>query len=167
MFKKRPEEWISAVRQKCHPDPSNRWAFGPPKVDEKRPLSSNHPPWKRHLPLCHLDRSVPRFPTSQHSRLPRMRLSVEKGAQSLSTPPSSTGNPGERSGEISLLTTSPGNVFRESNRWAFSPPKVMKNALCPATTLHGSATLPFVISTEAYPDFLPHNTHDCHACGFP
>jgi hypothetical protein len=32
---------------------------------------------------------------------------------------------------------------------AGGPPKVMKNALCPATTLLGSATLPFVISTEA------------------
>jgi hypothetical protein len=31
----------------------------------------------------------------------------------------------------------------------FGAPKVMKNALCPATTLLGSATLPFVISTEA------------------
>jgi hypothetical protein len=36
-----------------------------------------------------------------------------------------------------------------SNPWAFGPPKGMKNALCPATTLLGSATLPFVISTEA------------------
>src|ERR1700722_16795434 len=46
------------------------------------------------------DRSVSRFPTSPYSPLPRMRLSLEKGAQSLSTPPSSTGNLGERSGGI-------------------------------------------------------------------
>jgi hypothetical protein len=29
---------------------------------------------------CHLDRSVPGFPTTQNSQHPRMRLSVEKGA---------------------------------------------------------------------------------------
>ena len=86
----------------------------PTQSDEKRPLSSNHPPWKRHPPLCHLDRSVPRFPASRHLQQPRMRLSVEKGARSLPAPRSSTGNLGERSGEISVLTTSPGNVFRES-----------------------------------------------------
>jgi hypothetical protein len=49
--------------------------------------------------ICHLDRSVPGFPTSWHSQQPRMRLSVEKGARSLPTPPSFTGNLGERSGE--------------------------------------------------------------------
>jgi hypothetical protein len=37
---------------------------------------------------------------------------------------------------------------------AFGPPKVMKSAFLLATTLHGSAILPFVVSTEAYPDFL-------------
>jgi hypothetical protein len=30
---------------------------------------------------------------------------------------------------------------------AFGPPKVMKNGFCSATTLNGSAALPFVIST--------------------
>jgi hypothetical protein len=29
------------------------------------------------------------------------------------------------------------------------PTQVMKNAFCPATAFHGTATLPFVISTEA------------------
>src|SRR5258708_14848953 len=92
------------------------WALGfrPTEGDKKRPLASNLPPWKRHPPLCHLDRSVPRFPASRHLQQPRMRLSVEKGARSLPAPPSSTGNLGERSGEISVLTTSPGNVFGES-----------------------------------------------------
>ena len=131
-----------------HPDRSGHGPR-PNQGDEKRPLSSNHPPWKRHPPLCHLacpglpwDRSVPRFPTSQHSRLPRMRLSVEKGAQSLSTPPSSTGNLGERSGEISVLTTSPGNVFRGSNRWAFGPPKEMKNRVRLMEALPSGSYLP-------------------------
>ena len=29
--------------------------------------------------------------------------------------------------------------------WACGPPKVMKNAFCPATTFHGSFALPFFI----------------------
>ena len=42
----------------------------------------------------------------------------------------------------------PGNVFRPEKSWAFGPPTVMKN-VCPATTLAGTAVLPFVISTGA------------------
>src|ERR1700735_2023459 len=42
-----------------------------------------------------------------------------------------------------------GNVFRPEESWAFGPPKVMKNGACSATTLNGSAALPFVISTGA------------------
>src|ERR1700733_10008934 len=36
---------------------------------------------------------------------------------------------------------------RPEKSWAFGPPKVMKNSFCSATTLNGSAALPFVIST--------------------
>src|ERR1700721_3001800 len=43
----------------------------------------------------------------------------------------------------------PGNVFRPEKSWAKGPPKVMKNGSCSATTLNGSAALPFVISTGA------------------
>src|ERR1700677_3515284 len=43
----------------------------------------------------------------------------------------------------------PGNVFRPEQLWAVGPPKVMKNGFCAATTLNGSAALPFVISTGA------------------
>jgi hypothetical protein len=32
---------------------------------------------------------------------------------------------------------------------------------------HGSAALSFVISTEAYPDFLLRAASDNHVCGFP
>jgi hypothetical protein len=39
--------------------------------------------------------------------------------------------------------------FSTEYSWACGPPKVMKNAFCPATSLSGSAPLPFVISTEA------------------
>jgi hypothetical protein len=36
--------------------------------------------------------------------------------------------------------------------WATGPPKVMKNALCPAIALHGSLALPFVIpSVPGFP----------------
>src|SRR5580700_6906657 len=43
----------------------------------------------------------------------------------------------------------PGNVFRPEESWPFGPPKVMKNGSCSATTVAGSAALPFVISTGA------------------
>jgi hypothetical protein len=39
--------------------------------------------------------------------------------------------------------------------------------LGPATTLHGTVALSFVIPTEAYPDFLPRGTRKNHVCGFP
>jgi hypothetical protein len=37
---------------------------------------------------------------------------------------------------------------RPEESWACGPPKVMKNAVCLATSLHGSAVLPFVIPSE-------------------
>jgi hypothetical protein len=61
----------------------------------------------------------------------------------------------------------------------------MKNALCPATALHGSFAVPFVNPTEAkrrdlqfrgpfvemffdraQPDFLPRGAGHGHVCGF-
>ncbi len=44
--------------------------------------------------------------------------------------------------------------------------KVMNKAFRPRPLSHGSATLPFVISTEAYPDFLPRSTRNDRVCGF-
>jgi hypothetical protein len=38
---------------------------------------------------------------------------------------------------------------RPEESWAFGPPKAMKKGSCSATTLNGSAALPFVISTGA------------------
>jgi hypothetical protein len=43
-----------------------------------------------------------------------MRLSVERDARTPSTPQNPTGNPRERSGEISVLIPFLGNVFRQS-----------------------------------------------------
>ena len=82
--------------------------------DEKRLLSSNRSPWERRPPLCHLDRSVPGFPTSRCWRRPRVRLSVKRAACRSSKPRISTGNPGERSGEICGQRSFLGNVFRRS-----------------------------------------------------
>jgi hypothetical protein len=42
----------------------------------------------------------------------------------------------------------------------------MKNDFCAATSLSSSAALPFVISTEAYPDFLLRAAGNDHVCGF-
>src|ERR1700733_13866195 len=54
----------------------------------------------------------------------------------------------QRSGEICGVSGPPlGNVFRPEESWAFGPPKAMKSGSCSATTLNGSATLPFVMST--------------------
>jgi hypothetical protein len=44
--------------------------------------------------------------------------------------------------------------FRPEKSWAFGQPKAMKNGLYSAATFPGSTALPFVISTEGYPDFL-------------
>jgi hypothetical protein len=49
---------------------------------------------------------------------------------------------------------------------ARGPPKVMKNGFC-ATFLPGSASLPLVIPTGAYPDFLLRAASDDHVCGSP
>jgi hypothetical protein len=44
---------------------------------------------------------------------------------------------------------------------------VAENGPCSATTLPGSTALPFIISTEAYPDFLLCAAGNDHVCGFP
>jgi hypothetical protein len=49
-------------------------------VNEKRLLFSNFSPWKHRPLLCHLDRSVPGFPTSQHSPGPRVRFPLKEAA---------------------------------------------------------------------------------------
>ena len=48
-----------------------------------------------------------------------------------------------------------------------SPPKVTKNGSYSATTLPGRTALPFVISTEADPDFLLRIASNDHVCGSP
>jgi hypothetical protein len=49
--------------------------------------------------------------------------------------------PSEAEGSA-VLRTIPGNVFRQRNHGPFGPPKVMKNAVSPATVLHGSVAPP-------------------------
>src|SRR5580698_8704980 len=52
--------------------------------------------------------------------------------------------------QLLLLEAPPSPLSsRPEKSWAFGPPKVMKNSFCSATTLNGSAALPFVISTGA------------------
>src|SRR6202044_164409 len=45
--------------------------------------------------------------------------------------------------DLRCQRTFPGNVFRPEKSWAKGPPKVMKNGSCSATTVVGSAALPF------------------------
>jgi len=94
--------------------PEESWACGPPKVMKKRLLSEAALPWERRPHPCHLDRSAPGFPASLPWTRPRVRLSLRKGAYCSPAQPTSTGNPGERSGEISVLTPLLGSVFRQS-----------------------------------------------------
>src|SRR5713226_7980417 len=94
--------------------PEESWACGPPKVMKKRRFSEAALPWERRPHPCHLDRSAPGFPASLPWTRPRVRLSLRKGAYCSPAQPTSTGNPGQRSGEISVLTPLPGNVFRQS-----------------------------------------------------
>ena len=61
-------------------------------------LFSNYCHWEHSPSLCHLDRSVPGFPTSHCQRRPLVRLSVKRAACRSSKPRVSTGNPGQRSG---------------------------------------------------------------------
>jgi hypothetical protein len=53
----------------------NLW---PTQGDEKRILFSNDCRWRHRPPLCHLDRSVPGFPTSHCRQRPRVRFSLRK-----------------------------------------------------------------------------------------
>jgi hypothetical protein len=58
-------------------------------------------------------------------------------------------------------------MFSTEESTAFGPPKVMKNGFCSATTVDGGTALPFIISTEAYPDFLRRAAGNGHMCGSP
>jgi hypothetical protein len=53
------------------------------------------------------------------------------------------------------LEATEGDVFRQRNHGPCGPPKVMKNGVYPATALHGSATLPFVIPSAAKGSAVP------------
>ncbi len=147
-------------------------ALGPTQGDEKVP-SVRHP------------LSLEASPSPLSSRLSRRAVGPKRtqisylatlitathaafrreGAQSWSTPPSSTGNLGERSGpvpacrgEISVLTTSPGNVFRQSvPRSPASPHSQRQRTRLSfkerSQALHGSQTAvqPCLLRTPAQP----------------
>src|ERR1700722_11673090 len=114
--------------------------------EEKRVLFSNDCCWKRRPPLCHLDRSAAEgrdlrcqrsFPGPEKSRrrktgLVQQRLLLEAPPPPLSSRPERGGV--ERSAVSAVLP------------WA-GEVKAMKNGSCSATTVAGSAALPFVIST--------------------
>src|SRR6202020_917466 len=140
----------------------------PAQGDEKR-FSSNYRRRKRRPPLCHLDRSAAQWRDLRCQRsLPGNVFRPEKswafgppkamknGFCSATTLHGSAARPfvistgAQRSGEICGVSGPPlGNVFRPEESWAFGPPKAMKSGSCSATTVAGSAALPFVISTEA------------------
>ncbi len=64
-----------------------------------------------------------------------------------------------------MLTTLPGNVFRQSCHGPHGPSKVMKNASVQQPL--SKKPSPFPLSFRAYPDFLLHRSHRCRLCGSP
>jgi hypothetical protein len=88
--------------------------------------------------LCHLDRSVPGFPATQNSQRPRMRLSVEKGAQGLPTPTPTT-TTGYRGGVQwrELRVDAPSwKFFFDRGVMGLWPTQGDEKRLGPATTLY-------------------------------
>ena len=69
----------------------------PPKSLGQASVVFTIPHFKR---ICHLDRSVPGFPLHGTRQRPRMRLSAKRAACTSPMTQHSTGNPGQRSGEI-------------------------------------------------------------------
>src|SRR5258706_7756306 len=69
---------------------------------------------------------LPRSPWTR----PRVRLSLRKGAYCSPAQPTSTGNPGERSGEISVWMPLLGNVFRWSETDLSRPAPARRGGIC-------------------------------------
>src|SRR5580692_2524548 len=104
--------------------PEESWAFGPPKAMKNGSCSATTVAWKRRPPLCHLDRRS--HGPKAHPR------------------PTKTG-PVQ---QLLLLEAPPSPLSsRPEKSWAKGPPKADENGSCSATTVAGSAALPFVIST--------------------
>jgi hypothetical protein len=139
----------------------------PTQGDENSFCSANYSPWKHHSPLCHLDRSAAQWRDLRFSGL-FVEMFFDRGVMgreptqgdensfcSATTLPGSTTLPfviptgAKRSGGACGSAVSSWKCFSTEESWAVSAPKVMKNSFCSATSLPGSTTLPFVISTEA------------------
>jgi hypothetical protein len=80
--------WLRATADGCQPRTSVRGSgfLNPRKRSVYNTglqpwlLFSDYCPWKHRPPLCHLDRSVPGFPTSRCRQRPRVRFSFKKTA---------------------------------------------------------------------------------------
>ena len=95
---------------------------------------SHSPAGSRVLPLCHLDRSAPGFPTSQ--------LSITATYAALRE-------------ERRMTFTDRTTVHRKAGgaQWRDLQFRCDPKPISPSANLS-----PFVISTEAHPDFLPHSS---------
>src|SRR6202020_1803891 len=112
----------------------------PTQGDEKRVLFSKYCCWKRRPLLCHLDRSAAQWRDLrfQRSRLGNVfRQGPVQQLLLLEAPPSPLSSRPERS------------VVERSAFSAVSSWKCFSTRSCSATTVAGSAALPFVISTGA------------------
>jgi hypothetical protein len=100
---------------------------------------------EEYLPLqwnCHPDRS------EAHWRGLRFPF-PEPVFRTITTLPFVISTEAQRSGEICGSAVPSWKCFRQRSHGPLGPPKLMKSGSCSATSLSGSAALPFVISTGA------------------
>jgi hypothetical protein len=152
--------------------------------DEKRLLFSHYSPWKHRPPLCHLDRSAAQWRDLRFSAsslevfcdrgiwafgppklMKRLLFSNHSHLEAPPFPLSSRPKRSavERSAVRRLLL---GSVFRQRDL-GLRPTEADETASVQQPLSPGSTALPFVISTEAYPDFLLRGTYQGYGCGFP
>ncbi|MDX6458811.1 MAG: hypothetical protein QOE55_2508 [Acidobacteriaceae bacterium] len=120
---KRPASPTIALSLDNRPLPSTTLPFLSSRVimgqrptyeDENGFYSATSLPGSAALPFVISTGAHPDFLPRSPEQRPRVRLSLRKGAYCSPAQQTSTGNPGERSGEISVLMPLLGNVFRRS-----------------------------------------------------
>jgi hypothetical protein len=138
-------------------------ACRPPKV--MKSASVQQPLFLERLPFPLSSRAHPDLLLHSSHRRPLMWFSLKRTTCSWPKPQLSTGNPGE---PRDLQFCGPFvEMFFDRGIMGLRPTQGDEKRLLSEATLHRSAALPFVISPEAYPDFLPPRTRNVHVCAFP
>jgi hypothetical protein len=142
------------------------WAFGPTKVMKngpvQQPLSMEAPPF----PLS----SRPERTWVSYFALLATTTCAALRKESRMQIPNTTGLNRKSGGAQWRDLRSCGpflGMFFDRGVMGLSANKGDENGSYSATTVTGRTALPFVISTEAYPDFLLRAAGDDHVCGSP